>query len=101
MLNEELIKFYKENNYNPASGCLPVLVQLPILISLYQVIMKPLRYLFGMSDDNIKALAKIVNGFITKSADKLDIKAMDLNIQIINYFHNNWDKLEDSNVANI
>jgi len=33
--NEELMKFYKENNINPASSCLPLLAQFPIFIGLY------------------------------------------------------------------
>jgi YidC/Oxa1 family membrane protein insertase len=37
-LNEELLKFYKENNINPLGGCLPLLVQMPIFIVLYQVL---------------------------------------------------------------
>jgi YidC/Oxa1 family membrane protein insertase len=34
-LNEELMKFYKENNINPAASCLPLLAQLPIFIGLF------------------------------------------------------------------
>src|SRR2546429_244055 len=34
---EEQSKFYKEQGVNPAAGCLPLLLQLPILIGLYQV----------------------------------------------------------------
>src|SRR3979490_1356573 len=37
-LNEEMMKFYKENNINPLSGCLPLLVQLPVFFVLYQVL---------------------------------------------------------------
>ena len=37
-LNEELLKFYKENNINPLGGCLPLLVQIPVFIVLYRVI---------------------------------------------------------------
>lgn len=37
-LNEEMMRLYKENNVNPASGCLPLLVQLPILILLFNVL---------------------------------------------------------------
>ncbi len=33
--NEELMKFYRENNINPAASCLPMLLQLPVFISLY------------------------------------------------------------------
>jgi YidC/Oxa1 family membrane protein insertase len=34
-LNEELMKFYKENNINPASSCLPLVAQFPVFIGLY------------------------------------------------------------------
>ena len=37
-LNEELMKFYKENNINPAASCLPLLAQFPIFISLFLVL---------------------------------------------------------------
>ena len=33
----QMMKFYKENKVNPASGCLPLLVQLPIFIALYRL----------------------------------------------------------------
>src|SRR5713226_4017995 len=34
-LNEELMKFYKENNINPAASCLPLVAQLPVFIGLF------------------------------------------------------------------
>jgi YidC/Oxa1 family membrane protein insertase len=34
-LNEELMKFYKENNINPAASCLPLAAQLPVFFALY------------------------------------------------------------------
>jgi YidC/Oxa1 family membrane protein insertase len=37
-LNEELMKFYKENQINPAASCLPLLLQFPIFIALYFVL---------------------------------------------------------------
>jgi YidC/Oxa1 family membrane protein insertase len=33
--NEELMKFYRENQINPAASCLPMLVQLPVFLGLY------------------------------------------------------------------
>ena len=36
--NEELMKFYKENNINPAASCLPMVAQFPIFIALYFVL---------------------------------------------------------------
>jgi len=37
-LNEELMKFYKENEINPAASCLPMLVQIPVFFALYFVL---------------------------------------------------------------
>lgn|GEM_PF-862912 len=37
-LNEETMKLYKANNASPTAGCLPLLIQLPIIMALYQAI---------------------------------------------------------------
>ncbi len=37
-LNQETMRLYKENKVNPAAGCLPLLIQLPILILLFNVL---------------------------------------------------------------
>ncbi len=38
--SQELMKLYKEKHINPAGGCLPLLIQLPVLIALFQVLRK-------------------------------------------------------------
>lgn len=38
ILNEEMMKLYKEHQVNPASGCLPMLLQMPAFLVLYDVI---------------------------------------------------------------
>lgn len=37
-LNEEMMALYKEEGVNPASGCLPLLLQAPIFLALFQVL---------------------------------------------------------------
>lgn len=37
-LNEEVMKFYKENNINPMSGCLPLILQMPVFFVLYRTL---------------------------------------------------------------
>jgi YidC/Oxa1 family membrane protein insertase len=37
-LNEETMKFYKENGINPLGGCLPLVAQLPVFWSLFNVL---------------------------------------------------------------
>jgi YidC/Oxa1 family membrane protein insertase len=38
-LNEEMMKFYRENKVNPLAGCLPILLQAPLFIVLYRLIL--------------------------------------------------------------
>jgi len=40
---QELMKFYKENNVNPLGSCLPMVAQLPVLISLFYMLRQSLR----------------------------------------------------------
>jgi len=37
-MNQEIMKLYKEHKINPFSGCLPMLVQMPVLIAFYKVL---------------------------------------------------------------
>src|SRR5438067_11779934 len=37
-LNEAMMAFYKEHNVNPLSGCLPMLLQMPVFFGLYEAI---------------------------------------------------------------
>jgi len=37
----KMMEFYKEHNFNPMAGCLPMLIQLPIFILLYSSLMSP------------------------------------------------------------
>jgi YidC/Oxa1 family membrane protein insertase len=50
-LNEELLKFYKENDISPLGGCLPLLVQAPVFIVLYEVLRGLTRRASGMGFD--------------------------------------------------
>ncbi|WP_097029858.1 membrane protein insertase YidC [Cereibacter ovatus] len=38
MMQREMMRLYKEKKVNPAAGCLPILLQIPIFFSLYKVI---------------------------------------------------------------
>jgi len=61
-LQREMMKIYKENNVSMMGGCLPMLIQLPILIGLYQVIQRPINYLAGVkewTDANLEFVASL------------------------------------------
>ncbi len=48
--SQEMMKLYQEYNINPMSGCLPLLIQFPIILILYQAVLKPLTYMFGATE---------------------------------------------------
>ena len=45
-MNEKLMELYKEEKYNPAGGCLPLVIQLPIIIALFRVLQGPTKFVF-------------------------------------------------------
>jgi len=45
-LNRKTMELYQENNVNPMGGCLPLLIQFPILIGFFYVLRDPVKYAF-------------------------------------------------------
>ena len=43
-LNEEIMKFYKENKVNPMAGCLPLVFQMPVFFALFRVLSDPHKH---------------------------------------------------------
>ena len=46
-LNEKTMELYKEEKFNPASGCLPALLQMPIIFGLFALLRNPMMYMTG------------------------------------------------------
>lgn len=54
-LNAKLAELYKEENINPAGGCLPMLIQMPIIFGLFALLRNPLAYM-GTSERMLFAI---------------------------------------------
>ena len=57
---QEIMELQQREGASPLSGCLPLLIQLPIIILLYNIITNPLRYVLGLSGDITTALTTFV-----------------------------------------
>ena len=57
--NEELQKLYTEEGYNPMSGCLPALIQFPILFGVIDVVYKPIYHILRVSNEVINEMVAI------------------------------------------
>ena len=44
-LNIKMQELYKEEKFNPMGGCLPMLIQMPIIMGLFALLRNPLRYI--------------------------------------------------------
>ena len=44
-LNMEMMKLYKDNDINPMGGCLPMLIQMPIIMGLFALLRNPMQYI--------------------------------------------------------
>ncbi|MEG0542421.1 MAG: YidC/Oxa1 family membrane protein insertase, partial [Angelakisella sp.] len=58
-MQEELQELYKRENYSMTAGCLPMLIQMPILFGLIDVIYKPLTHIMHVPADIITAIGEI------------------------------------------
>ncbi|CBH22702.1 YidC/Oxa1 family membrane protein insertase [Acetoanaerobium noterae] len=45
--NQKIMELYKEHKVNPLAGCLPLLIQFPIIIGLFNALREPVKYVFG------------------------------------------------------
>ena len=46
---QEIMELYQSEGYSPFGGCLPLLLQFPVIIALYNIIRNPLQYICGVT----------------------------------------------------
>lgn len=90
-MNQELMKVYKEHKYNPAGGCLPMILQMPIILSLYWVINQPLKYMLRKTPEQISELLE----YVTKALGNGAGMGYSKEIGIVNFFNENLSSLSD------
>ncbi len=56
--NEEVQKYYSDNNISPMGGCGWSLIPLAILMPLYAIIRRPMKYMMRLTEDAVSAVAK-------------------------------------------
>jgi YidC/Oxa1 family membrane protein insertase len=59
-INEETMKLYQQEGYNPMSGCLPLLIQMPILFGLIDVIYRPIKHILHLPAEIVTKIEEVV-----------------------------------------
>ncbi len=94
ILNEELMRLYKEENANPIGGCLPVLLQAPFLFMLYSVI-KGLANKVTGPHGVVKSVPRYIPHDskmyhdLVNSGGQIKAFGMDLNLKLFS-IHSSW-----------
>ncbi len=77
--SQEMQKLYQEENISMGGGCLPMLVRMAFMLSVYSLIRSPITYLMGVSKDVVEAVWPTVRA----AAGLADNAALD-QIRILN-----------------
>ncbi|MCL2095940.1 MAG: YidC/Oxa1 family membrane protein insertase [Oscillospiraceae bacterium] len=78
-MNAEILAMHKSENYSQVAGCLPMLVQLPIIFALFRIVREPLTFVSRLSDtviENIKVF--MVNNSLTDFTEIRNIQQVDI-----------------------
>lgn len=80
-MNEKVMELYKEHNVNPFGGCLPLLIQFPIIIGLFTVLRQPENY--GLAREIVEQgflwienLSAQPNDYITFSLENFELSML-------------------------
>ena len=102
-MSEEIMQLYQEENINPMSGCLPLLIQMPVLFALYGVIIKPLTYIANLGSDVvssiISAYGEVTGATVSKYSEIAVINEIVANSETaasIGAKISNWDSIYQS-----
>ena len=93
-MQEEIQRLYSEEGFNPMGGCLPLLIQMPILIMLYNIVIDPLHYVMGKTATLSNALSTFVTTPRAAGGLGMTLSSSNSTIGLLNSLDNNPAKLE-------
>ena len=73
LMQQKMMEFYKENNFNPTAGCLPMLIQIPVFIMLYSALMSP-QFIQAAGDSNFLFIKRLDSTIKSNAGISLDGK---------------------------
>lgn len=90
----ELQKLQEDTGYSPFSGCLPMLIQFPILFGLVEVIYKPLTFMLTIPKELVAKLTEITTAIMTAAGTATTNTRM-IETSIIEFVKTQPDKFAD------
>lgn len=72
--SQEMQKLYQEENVSMAGGCLPMILRLLLMLSIYSLILSPLTYMAGVDKEPIKNVSTTISESLTTLSKDKDKK---------------------------
>ena len=83
---EELMKLQQEHGYNPMGGCMPMLLTMLVLFGFLGVVYYPVHYIFGVSNDAVKAACEAIGLATTNTSTIAIFPAIATVTMFVSYF---------------
>ena len=72
-MNTEIQEMYQKENFSPLAGCLPLVLQMLVLLAVYAVVRMPLTYTAGIPKDTVTEIQQVVAEMVyEEDADKAE-----------------------------
>ena len=81
-ITQEIQELYQKENFNPMGGCMPLLLQLPIIMVLYWIVVDPIQYVCHMGRDMVSVLHSFITASTTDGGLGLTLKSTNGSIEI-------------------
>ena len=95
-MQAEIQELYQRENFSPYSGCLPLLVQLPIVMALYNIVIDPLYYVLGVSKNIITALTTFATASPAAGGLGMNLSSNRGSIELLSSLKESGDNIIDS-----
>ncbi|MBO5715376.1 MAG: YidC/Oxa1 family membrane protein insertase [Clostridia bacterium] len=85
---QEIQDLYQRENFNPMGGCLPMLIQLPIIMILYNIVVDPIQNVLGGSASFVNAIKTFFTTSQAAGGLGLTLKSTNGSIELLSQLKN-------------
>jgi YidC/Oxa1 family membrane protein insertase len=95
-MQAEIQDLYQRENFSPYSGCLPLLLQMPIVMALYYIVIDPLHYVLGQAANVTTALTTFATASPAAGGLGMSLASNRGTIELLSLLKGNGDGIIDA-----
>ncbi len=95
-MQTEIQELYQRENFSPYSGCLPLLLQMPIIMALYYIVIDPLHYVLGQGANVTAALTTFATASPAAGGLGMSVASNRGTIELLSLLKGNGENIIDA-----